>query len=331
MITALCIIYVVGMCFFSIAFLVDWLGSFEAIRKYLKYGIWVGLILAGPELLVVVMTPSSWQPTLFMDLIGELIIFLKQMGFTMLGMYYSAVLGYPSFPVFLRKFGVASGESNTDENMVDKKADTSAEATGPIQPSNSILHETPELDASNKSHPAMDLLLDINWKDYFLTTLGVSFIGIVYSAVLFLLTTPQLSEMWQKKGVPLSAGSEHEITIQVILFVVEFAVAEEIVFRLGIQSYLVKHLKLEGQRYWIAILITSVLWTLAHAGNLDPAWVKLAQIFPMGLMLGWLFRKYGAESTILAHGLFNVVLVFFRHIYEGKDAPSSGCKTHIWG
>lgn len=86
MITALCIIYVVGMCFFSIAFLVDWLGSFEAIRKYLKYGIWVGLILAGPKLLVVVMTPSSWQPMLLMDLLGELIIFLKQMGFTMLGM-----------------------------------------------------------------------------------------------------------------------------------------------------------------------------------------------------------------------------------------------------
>lgn len=195
--------------------------------------------------------------------------------------------------------------------MVDNKADTSAETTGRIQPANSILQETPEqLDASNKSHPAMDLLLDINWKDYFLTTLGVSLIGIVYTAVLFLLTSPELPEIWQKEGVPPLAGSEHGITIQVILLVLDIAIAEEIVFRLGIQSYLVKYLKLEGQRYWIAILITSVLWTLAHAGNLDPAWVKMAQIFPMGLMLGWLFRKYGVESTVLAHGLFNVVIGF---------------------
>ncbi len=145
---------------------------------------------------------------------------------------------------------------------------------------------------------------------YFLTILGVSIIGILYSVVLFRLTTPQLSEMLQKTVVPPSAGFENATTIQVILLALEFAVAEELIFRLGIQSFLVKYLKLEGARYWIAILITSVLWTLGHAGGLDPAWVKLAQIFPMGLMLGWLFRKYGAESTILAHGLLNVVLVF---------------------
>ena len=89
----------------------------------------------------------------------------------------------------------------------------------------------------------------------------------------------------------------------------EFAIGEEIIFRLGIQSFLVKYLKLEGQSYWIAILITSALWTIGHAGTLQPEWVKLAQIFPVGLMLGWLFRKYGAESTILAHGLFNILML----------------------
>jgi membrane protease YdiL (CAAX protease family) len=311
MTTALGCIYGLGMWFFTIAFLVDWIKSRKAIRKYLKYGIWAGLIVVGLDLLIVAITPSSWQPTLFMGLIAEPIIFLKQIGFTMLGMYYLAVLGYPSFPVFLRKFSVASDESNTDENIVDNKPNTRAETIDTFQPANSILQEIPEqIYVSNKSHPALDLSLDIKWKDYFLTIFGVSIVGILYSVVLFLLTTPQLSETAQKIFGSPSAGFEKAITIQGILLVLEFAVAEEIVFRLSIQSFLVKYLKLEGKRYWIAILITSILWTLGHASTLNPEWVKLAQIFPMGLMLGWLFRKYGAESTILAHGLVNVVLSF---------------------
>ncbi len=311
MTTAVWVICVLGMGFFTIAFLVDWIKSYAAIRKYLKYGIWAGLIVVGLDLLIVAMTPSSWKPALFMGLIAEPIVFLKQVGFTMLGMYYLAVLGYPSFPVFLQKFSVASDESNTDENIVDDKANTRAETTASIQQANSILQEIPEqIHVPNSGHTALGLSLEIKWKDYFLTIFGVSIIGILYSVVLFLLTTPQLSEILQKEVVPPSAGIENAMTIQVILIVLQSAVAEEIIFRLGIQSFLVKYLKLEGQRYWIAILITSVLWTLGHAGGLDPAWVKLAQIFPMGLMLGWLFRKYGAESTILAHGLFNIVLVF---------------------
>lgn len=311
MITALGLINVIAMCFFLLAFLVDWLKSFRAIRKYLKYGIWAGLVVVGLDLLIVALTPSSWNPMLLMGLITEPIIFLKQMGFTMLGMFYLAALGYPSFPVLLRKFSVASDESNADENMVDNQANTRAEITDSVQPGNSILYETPkQIDVSNKSYPALDLLPDINWKAYFLSIIGLSIIGILYSVVLFSLTKPQLSEMFQKTfGLP-SGGFESAIHIQVILLALQFAVAEELIYRLGIQSFLVKYLKLEGAKYWIAILITSVLWTLAHAGTLDPAWVKLAQIFPMGLMLGWLFRKYGAESTILAHGLFNVVLVF---------------------
>ncbi|MEW6532016.1 MAG: CPBP family intramembrane glutamic endopeptidase [Thermodesulfobacteriota bacterium] len=311
MTTALGCIAALGMGFFSIAFLIDWFESWEAIRKYLKYGIWAGLIVEGSDLLIVAITPSSWEPTLIMGLIGVPIIFLKHVGFTMLGMYYLAVLGYPSFPVLLQKFSVASDESNTDENIVDNKANTRAGTTDSIQATNPIVHEIPEqVHLSDKSSPALDLLLDIKWKDYFLTIFGVSVIGILYSVVLFLLTTPQLSEIWQKEVVPPSAGIENAMTIQVILVALQSAVAEEVIFRLGIQSFLAKYLKLKGQRYWIAILITSVLWTLAHAGGLEPAWVKLAQIFPIGLMLGWLFRKYGAESTILAHGLFNIVLVF---------------------
>jgi len=144
MTTALGVIAALGMVFFSIAFLVDWLESYEAVRKYWKYGIWVGLIVEGSGLLIVAATPSSWEPTLFIGLIGVPISFLKYVGVTMLGMYYLAVLGYPSFPVILQKFRVASGESNTDQDIVDNKANTRAEATDSIQPANPVLRDSPE-------------------------------------------------------------------------------------------------------------------------------------------------------------------------------------------
>ena len=91
--------------------------------------------------------------------------------------------------------------------------------------------------------------------------------------------------------------------------VTEFAFGEEIVFRLGIQNYLAKTFDLRGGAYWIAIVLTAGLWSLAHAQTLDPEWVKIVQIFPIGLALGYLFKKFGIESCIVAHGLFNLAMM----------------------
>ena len=94
------------------------------------------------------------------------------------------------------------------------------------------------------------------------------------------------------------------------LSLLEFAFSEEIVFRLGVQNYLAKHFNLRGRRYWIAIFLSALYWSLAHANILDPEWVKIAEVFPLGLALGFLFRKYGTETCILVHGLINLVMMF---------------------
>jgi membrane protease YdiL (CAAX protease family) len=94
------------------------------------------------------------------------------------------------------------------------------------------------------------------------------------------------------------------------LVLLEFAFAEEIVFRLGIQNYLARLFRLQGNRYWIAIVLTGLFWSLAHASILDPEWVKIAQVFPLGLALGYVFKQYGTEACILVHGVFNVIMMF---------------------
>jgi membrane protease YdiL (CAAX protease family) len=322
MTSALGWIYALGMFSFTIAFFIDWIKSEKDSRKYAKYGIGAGVIVIGSYFLIIVITPSALQSTpLSAILVSEAIIFLRLAGFNELGMHYLASTGYPSFPILLRKFGVASDEKKIITDISDNNADAPAENLKEVQltdpPASDTLEQVHIPSAIENQLPS-NVLLDIKWKDYFLTILSVSAIGILYSVGLFRLTSPHMSELAQQRFGAPSTGSSGPISLQGILFILEVAIFEEIVFRLGIQSFLVKYLKLKGNGYWIAILITSALWTLGHVGVLDPEWVKLAQIFPLGLLLGWLFRKYGAESTILAHALFNIVLAFLAPYLLGR-------------
>ena len=312
MIIALGCIYGIAMLLFTIAFLTDWFKLRKQIRPYLKYGVWFGAIVIGLDLFIVAITPSSWNSNLLIGLVAEPIVLIRVIGFTMLGMYYSATIGYPSFPILLRKFKVKHAENSISTNTTDNSTHISTEENGNLKQTeiSSDFPAQAESIHQTESLPLSDVLLEIKWTDYFIKVFGVSIIGILYSVALFLLTTPHLSEAVQQKFAVSSITPQNAATFQNILLVLEIAIAEEIIFRLGIQSLLAKYLQSQNKGYWLAILITSVLWTLGHAGTLEPEWVKLVQIFPMGLMLGWLFKKYGIESTILVHGLFNVVLVF---------------------
>lgn len=307
MTVALGCIYGLAMLFFTIAFLVEWIKSRKEIKKYLKYGAWLGFIVVGLDLFIVAITPSAWSSSLLVALVAEPIVLLRLIGFTMLGMYYTAELGYPSFPILLKKFKIPVAEENL--NLVAEVEKTEISHENYNFDSSSVQAETVPQGEIAK-HPVADLLISINWKEYFIKVLGVSVVGILYTITLFLLTKPQLSELAQQKFGVSSVNLANTITIQGILVLFEVAIAEEIVFRLGIQNFLAKYLQLQSNNYWIAIFITSVLWTLAHAGVLEPEWVKMAQIFPIGLLLGWLYKKFGTESTMLAHGIFNFVLVF---------------------
>lgn len=298
MILALGCVYALAMAFFSISFLVEWIKSRKQIRRYLKYGAWFGAVIIGLDLFIIAISPSAWDSTLLIALVGEPIVLIRMIGFTMLGMYYAAQLSYPSFPILLRKFGAPLVEEETNSIKPTRVSKASS-----VQPESSPQNAPPE-------SPVTDLLLQINWREYAIAVFGVSILGILYSSILFLIIPPTLSEIAQQRFGVSSVEPENAITIQGILLLLEFAIAEEIVFRLGIQNFLAKYLKLEHGNYWIAVVITSALWTLGHAGILEPEWVKLAQIFPIGLLLGWLYRKYGAESTMLAHGVFNLTFVF---------------------
>jgi membrane protease YdiL (CAAX protease family) len=140
---------------------------------------------------------------------------------------------------------------------------------------------------------------------------GVGLGGVVFSVILFKLTAPHLSdfvkELLKLQGAKPRMGNEPSVLMALIL--IAFAFGEEILFRLGIQNFLAKQFRLNGNRYWIAVVVTSGIWSLGHANTLNPEWVKMVQIFPLGIALGFLFKRYGLESCIIAHGIFNLIMM----------------------
>lgn len=135
--------------------------------------------------------------------------------------------------------------------------------------------------------------------------------AVAFSWALFTLVPTRMSDAMHAllessvAGAPIST----EPSLVAALVMLEFALAEEVTFRLGIQNFLAHVFGLRGSRYWLAVLCSTVLWSAAHAGMLEPEWVKFAQVAPLGIALGFLARRYGVESSIAAHAAFNLVMM----------------------
>ncbi len=126
-----------------------------------------------------------------------------------------------------------------------------------------------------------------------------------WSAALFLLAEPGPAHggpvlPWRMPGGTALAGFLTGVLVT--------ALGEELTFRLGIQNWLAARLGRGVSGYWAAIVLASALWSLGHLGRMDPEWVKLAQIFPAGLLLGWLFRRAGFEACVIAHVVLNLIM-----------------------
>jgi membrane protease YdiL (CAAX protease family) len=259
------LIYSLVLLFFSIAFFVIWLKRRQQLQSYYPYGLFIGSIFVGLEILILLSTYNklaSLPFPFFFILIVDTINFFKLTVFTIVGIDYACALEYISFPIL-------SG-MRSDTNILGKFGSPT-------------------------------------FSKFLLQTIAVALFSLLYTILLFKVTHPEIGSLIEQ--FTDNSLSSTNLSIASFLSVTSFALVEEIIFRLGIQNFLAKHLNWQQDRYWIAIAVTSIFWTLGHAGSLNPDWIKFMQIFPMGLLLGWLFRKQGIESCILAHGLFNILLI----------------------
>lgn len=82
------------------------------------------------------------------------------------------------------------------------------------------------------------------------------------------------------------------------------AASEEGIFRLFGIPFLKKYLK----STWVAIIITSIVWGFLHSNYPQSPWfVRGIEISIIGVVLGWLFVRYGFLASFTAHYTFNAL------------------------
>lgn len=154
--------------------------------------------------------------------------------------------------------------------------------------------------------------LNFNIK-YAIPVIAFGVIALIYTIVLFKIFKPNPSifiEDMMDVGISLE-DIDYKPNFLILLIALKASIVEEIIYRFAYQNFFAYKFKLAGKKYIIAILISTILWTIAHTSSLDLVWVKYAQVFPMGIALGYIYKKWGLEVSILSHGLFNVLMVLF--------------------
>lgn len=319
MTTVLAVLFVLTMVVFLFIFLIRWILLRGEVRPYLKYGFGAAAAYLIAELTLVLLNADAFAGESALLFLAEVLVFIQVAAYTVVGVYYCVTLGYPSLPLLLKRFGPQPVSASTETPPLDEAtpvavgvasvgeaAAPESQVTGlPAAPDEAqFATERLEAPAPEESQ------LEGGPRRHVFTLLGVVVGGVLFTVLLFLATSPSLAE----RAVDLFGAEPPAfgdvMRPQVLLALVAVSFREEVIFRLGIQSFLAKHLRWRGRKYALAVLWATVIWTVGHAGALNPEWVKLVQVFPVGLALGWVFRKYGLGSAVLVHGAFNVIIAF---------------------
>ncbi|MFZ5801059.1 MAG: CPBP family intramembrane glutamic endopeptidase [Candidatus Omnitrophota bacterium] len=97
---------------------------------------------------------------------------------------------------------------------------------------------------------------------------------------------------------------------------VRASLSEEILFRLfGISL---------GKKYFksaaVAIILTSIIWGFGHSDYaIFPVWFRGIEVGIMGLVLGYMFVRYGIIVTIVAHYVFDVFWGVAPYLVSGSN------------
>lgn len=142
------------------------------------------------------------------------------------------------------------------------------------------------------------------------TLVGLAIGGVVLLGV---------SSMPEDARIP---GWDNPTIFEVFLRCLSAGITEEIAFRFGLMTFLVWVIRLGLKRaatdatsLWVGNLLAALLFAAAHlpglpAGAWNPALLVpiVAAITAGGMVMGWLFMRYGLVSAIGAHFVADVVL-----------------------
>jgi membrane protease YdiL (CAAX protease family) len=103
---------------------------------------------------------------------------------------------------------------------------------------------------------------------------------------------------WRSPAVMLGAS---------LPLVLSAALAEEVTYRGILQPLIAGPRNGSRVRPIIAIVVTSLLWAFGHSLNTNAPFLKLGQVFLIGLAFGAIARKWSVEASAAAHLVLNLV------------------------
>lgn len=112
-------------------------------------------------------------------------------------------------------------------------------------------------------------------------------------------------------GLSEDKGRELSFLI-VMLDAVPIALNEEGFVRLFLQNMFAFWMKDHSKTP--AIVLSSLIWTAAHAGVVHPIWVNLFLVFVTSILLGKTFNSKGFEHCILIHLGLNLAMVSLNYL-----------------
>ncbi|PAB60458.1 CPBP family intramembrane glutamic endopeptidase [Anaeromicrobium sediminis] len=273
-----------------ISIIVQFFQKKKIVKKNIKYGVAFALIL-----LVLNMVSMN-----VLDMRGKMIglriiiQFLEIIVFVAMGMHYSELIKIRSMPFICKKFD----SQRVYEERILIKEEVTEDIKEEIEDEDIMTEITEEkYDESNIIEESVNLKEALKWVIIFV--IG----SIIYSTILFKIAHIDFAYILDKVELESS-----ELAIYGLIS--GAAIQEEIVFRLVGQNFLMKSFNIERKNYYKVIIAMSFIWALAHLGNdIVPRGIKFFQIFPMGIGLGWMYEKFGLESCILSHLLFNIIMI----------------------
>ena len=117
----------------------------------------------------------------------------------------------------------------------------------------------------------------------------------------------------RKVGVWAPAGIKHTDAVSTALpwiypltVGLQASIFEEFVFRLFAIPFLRRHLK----STFLAVFLPAVVWAFGHSNYpQQPFFIRGVEITVVGVVLGYAFLRYGILSTLIAHYVFNALMV----------------------
>jgi hypothetical protein len=137
--------------------------------------------------------------------------------------------------------------------------------------------------------------------------------------VLFYAIGRKILGIWMPSDTPSSEALSLPFPFLVPFTMGLFAsINEEFCFRLFSISLLSKYIPSR----FLPVFISALIWAFAHSDYaVFPVYIRGIELFIMGIILGYAFIKYGILVPIIAHYIFNILVVSFPIIIHSNTFP----------